>query len=419
MNDRNPVKHTAKLIARWKCTLRSDDFSRSARRQRLKSSLPAISLCDQFSCRSRSRLAPILFAVFLVAVASAACSPGGPLGGGQNAGATPTRLRRATFTPLPGALGTQAAGAGVVRGTLPPGVTVEAVGGSNFSGTPGAVAAAGDTSLLIYATDTPTPSPIPTQEPPTSTPAGLPTQAETQPTPYVVIKPATLNGHRGPGTEYERVGQAKQGQELFVLGRTADGKWLEVCCLANQPVWVLADQVESKGDVELAAILTPAPVPLPTPTRRPVAAAPRTGQSPIATPTPAGTPLPPFDIARGPEFPITRDNGLMTIWVKIYEGPPDNQAPLGGYVLKVKRDGVDISDNEQSFGNDRPFDNTGKFQGNYDYNLKFEVNDASESDYEIYLARPNGFRVSPITKFTTKGTSYRTLVVYMAYWLAR
>ena len=108
----------------------------------------------------------------------------------------------------------------------------------------------------------------------------------------------------------------------------------------------------------------------------------------------------------------------MTIWVKVYEGPADNQMPLGGYVLKVFRDSFDVSDDAQSFG-DRDFDSTGKFQGNYDYNLKFELSDASESDYEIYLARPGGFRVSPITKFTTKGTSYRTLVVYMAYWLAR
>ena len=109
----------------------------------------------------------------------------------------------------------------------------------------------------------------------------------------------------------------------------------------------------------------------------------------------------------------------MDIWVKVYEGPADNQSPLGGYILKVKRDGVDIDrDNVQSFG-DRPFDNTGKQQGNYDYNLKFEINDASESEYEIYLARPGGFRVSPISKFTTKGPSYRNLVVYIAYWLAR
>jgi hypothetical protein len=374
----------------------------------------------------RPRLAPILFVVFLLAAASLACSVGGSLGGGQVAGATPTKPRRATFTPLPGAIGTPSSPTGaLVRGTLPPGVAVKAPGstepaGGGADGTPGSAPIVGDTNLLIYATDTPTPTPSPTLRPPTSTPIEslAPEAAAGQPTPFVVIKPATLTGRRGPGTAYERVGEAKQGQQLFILGRTSDGKWLQVCCLANQPVWVSADQVESKGDVTIAAILTPPPVPLPTPTRRPVAAAPRTGQSPIATPGPVVTPLPPFDIARGPEFPITRDNGVMTIWAKVYEGPSDNQNPLGGYILKVKRDGVDVSDNVRSVG-DAPFNSTGKFQGNYDYNLKFELNDASESDYEIYLARPGGFRVSPITKFTTKGTSYRTLVVYMAYWLAR
>jgi hypothetical protein len=128
--------------------------------------------------------------------------------------------------------------------------------------------------------------------------------------------------------------------------------------------------------------------------------------------------MPPFDVARGPEFPMRRDNGLLTIWVKAYEGPQDNQAPLGGYMLHVTRDGVDVSDKLLSFG-DRPFDNTQARQGGYDYNLKFEMYDASEADWEIYLARPGGFRVSPVTKFTTKGDSYRNLVVYIAYLLAR
>ncbi len=372
--------------------------------------------------RRRLGLAPAIFAVFLLAAASLACSVGGSLGNSR-ATATPTKARRATFTPLPGALDAASTPGIVVRGTLPPGVTGAASGaavlaGTSGPGTPAAVAIAGDTNLLIFATDTPTPTSSPTRRPPTSTPIEAPERPQGEPTPFVVIKAATLNGRRGPGTEYEKVGQAKQGQELFVLGRTADGKWIQVCCLANQPVWVSAEQVESKGRLETAAILTPPPAPLPTPTRRPAAAVPRTGQSPLTPPAPAGTPLPPFDIARGPEYPIRRDNGVMTIWTKVFEGPADNQKPLGDYILKVFRDGVDVSDNVPSFG-DRPFDNTGKFQGNYDYNLKFELNDASESDYEIYLARPGGFRVSPITKFTTKGTSYRTLVIYMAYWLAR
>jgi len=108
----------------------------------------------------------------------------------------------------------------------------------------------------------------------------------------------------------------------------------------------------------------------------------------------------------------------MTIYVKVYEGPPDNQKPLPGYILKVARNGVDVSDNEQSFG-DRDFERTAISEGNLETNLKFEMIRAGEADWEIYLARPGGFRVSPVTQFTTKGDSYRNLVVYIAYWLAR
>ena len=53
------------------------------------------------------------------------------------------------------------------------------------------------------------------------------------------------------------------------------------------------------------------------------------------------------------------------------------------------------------------------------YNLKFEMYNAGEADWVIYLAKPGGFRMSPITEFTTKGDSYRNQVVYIAYRLAR
>lgn len=361
----------------------------------------------------------LLVAVSLLAVILVACTAGtGFVSRGE---ATPTKTRRPTFTPLPGAL--TPPGGLVVRGTLPPGVTVEAAEGVAVAAESGTPRAGGDTSLVLFATETPTPSPTPTARPVTATPIERAvSNPARQPTPYVVVKPANLNGRRGPGAEYDRIGQAKQGQELFVLGRSADNAWLQVCCLANQPVWVAADQVDAKNAVDTAPVLTPPPTAIPVPpTPRPapvVVQQPGIGQSPLPTPGPVGTPLPPFDIARGPEFPIRRDDGRMTIWVKVYEGPADNERPLGGYILKVFRDGVDVSDNLQSFGR-RDFDQTSSFEGGYAYNLKFEKYEASEADWEIYLARPGGFRVSPITKFTTKGDSYRNLVVYIAYLLAR
>lgn len=346
----------------------------------------------------------VLAAAALLLLVGVACSVGEIVTGrAPGPAATATKTPRPTFTPLPGALTPAGAAQAAIRGTLPPGVTAAAPVASAAQ-TPGA--AGGVTHLVIYATNTPlvvataTPSATRTPRPETPRP---------QVTPIAVIQSDTLNGRRGPGTGYERIGQAAKGAELQVLGKTADGTWLQVCCMANQPVWVSAELVEVRHG-EAIVVVTPPPLPAPT-------VAPP--QAPRPTVTPAPTRGLPFDIARGPEFPIKRDNGILTIWVKVYEGPADNQSPLGGYILKVKRDGADVSDNSVSFGNERPFDKTSAREGAYSYNLKFELNDAGEADWEIFLARPGGFPVSPVSKFTTKGDSYRNLVVFIAYFLAR
>ncbi len=355
----------------------------------------------------------LLILTALLAIVSISCALGQALVGLQgNAAATPTKTPRPTFTPLPGVLTPATPNSAAIRGVLPPGVTVQPPQSSALETPAPNTDGTGNTiSLVIYATDTPvaaatseptrTPMSAINSEPTQPTSAGGP-----QPTPYAVVSADTLIGRRGPGTVYERVGQASQGAELLLLGRSPDGVWWQVCCMANQPVWVPAESVETRGAITTIPQVNPPPTPLPTAPPPP---------QPTRTPTP--TPGLPFDIARGPEFPITRDDGILTIWVKVYAGPLDNQTPLGGYILKVFRDGVDVSANTVS--SEGPFDSTGPRQGNYLYNLKFEMYNGSEADWEIYLARPGGFRVSPITKFTTKGSSYRHLVVYMAYWLAR
>jgi hypothetical protein len=374
----------------------------------------------------RGGLLRLLALAALLALVSLSCSVGQTLverTGGLPP--TPTKTPRPTFTPLPAALTPLAAAPGaqaeiIVRGTLPPGVIAQAPTPASGVGEPGATPLPGgsaSTSLVIYATDTPPPSPTPEPFQPTPEPTGdfetnRPTREagpRPQPTPYVVVNSATLNGRRGPATTYERIGQARRGDKLMILARSEDGAWFQVCCMANQPVWVSAELVTEMGAAETVGVATAAPTPFPT---QPIF------QAPQPTPTIAPTPAPPFDIARGPEFPIQRDNGTLTIWSKVYEGPPDNNQPLGGYILKVFRNGVDVSDNKQSF-TDADFETTAASEGALEYNLKFELVNAGEADWEMYLARPGGFRVSPVTQFTTKGDSYRNLVVYIAYWLAR
>jgi hypothetical protein len=259
-------------------------------------------------------------------------------------------------------------------------------------------------AALLSPLATPTPRATATTSAP-ATAAG-PTPSP-RPTPFVIVEAGSVVGRRGPGPAYELIGEARQSQKLMVLGRSPDDNWWLVCCIANQPAWVSADQVSARGPVSIAPTVMAPPTPTPTFTLTPV---------PMPTITP--TPVPPFDIARGLEFPIQRDDGTVVIWVKVYEDAI-NPKPLAGYVLKVFRNGVDVSKPTQSHNRSSGFDNTGDQQGDFDYNLKFEMPGGAEADWEIYLARPDGSRVSPISKFTTMGDSYRNLVVYVAYLLAR
>ncbi len=364
----------------------------------------------------------LLFLVALVLLAlSTACSLGQAVVGSSQAlaAATATKTPQPTFTPLP--LIAPTAAVLPIRGELPPGVTVPA---------PTPTVAISDTfdlslgkiHVVLYATATPGPPPTAgptvlstaTPEPTLDVETNRPTRPagpRPLPTPFIVVHVEVLNGRRGPALTFPQIGQVERGAELMILGKTAVGDWWWVCCMANQPVWVPADAVTANGPLNAIPVLTPAA----TPTTTPV-------PTPVPTPTPRPTPLPPFDIARGPEFPIQVNNNILTIWAKIYEGSGDYEKPLGGYVLKVFRDGVDVSTDRRSMG-DR-FDEIVSVSGTvrtvqYVYNLKFELRDAGEADWEIYLARPGGLRVSPITRFTTKGASNRNLVVFVAYWLAR
>jgi hypothetical protein len=357
--------------------------------------------------RSLVRLRPVWLLLALgglLTAVSLSCSLGEALVG-RSAGPvpTPSRTPRPTFT-LPSSLAANDGTPGpVLLGDLPPGVTPFVPGQAVEPD-------AGSTALVLIATPTGSPT-----APPSATP--MPTASATptvgpsstpQPTPFVVVMAPQVEGRRGPAPSFELLGEVRQGQQFMVLARTPDKAWWQICCVANQPVWIRSDQVNPQGPFE-AAPAVPVP-PTPTATVMP---------TPSETLTPSPTPAPPFDLARGPEFPLQRDDGTVVIWVKVYQGPTDNEKPLAGYVLKVLRNGVDVSLPVESHAKVSGFDNTMPEQGGYEYNLKFEMPHGSEADWQIYLARPDGSRVSPISKFTTMGDSYRNLVVYVAYWLAR
>jgi hypothetical protein len=80
-----------------------------------------------------------------------------------------------------------------------------------------------------------------------------------------------VNLREGPGTGYEIVHQAAEGEQLTPIGRTQDNTWYKATYQGNT-IWVAASVVELTGDPEDIPIIeaeiveaTPTPEPTPTP----------------------------------------------------------------------------------------------------------------------------------------------------------
>ena len=202
----------------------------------------------------RNPIWPILMLIVLLSGVGLACSLGSLVAGRGETEPTPTRSLRPTFTPFPGQPTRPPAEGEIIRGGLAPGVTAVAP-------TPASTQVRGSTAVILFATSSPTPAPtgLPTRTPrPTASNTPAPTVPPTA-TPFVAVNGATINGRRGPGTGFELIGQAKQGQQLMILGKSADGGWWLVCCISNQPAWVAADGVSPNGAVDFVPVATAAP----------------------------------------------------------------------------------------------------------------------------------------------------------------
>jgi serine/threonine-protein kinase len=127
--------------------------------------------------------------------------------------------------------------------------------------------------LAPTATPTTVPTKTPTSVPPTSTPLP-PTPTDTPtlvpptetptPKPAAVVQAEALNVRGGPGTEYDVVGQVKQGDQLEIVTRTEGGDWLQVRLTDGKEGWVSVQLVEVGGEVTgipVAAVIPPTPTP--------------------------------------------------------------------------------------------------------------------------------------------------------------
>jgi len=128
-------------------------------------------------------------------------------------------------------------------------------------------------SVPVSPTRTPTSAPAHTAIS-TATPTSILTSAATPtpiPQPEAIVATEALNVRSGPGVNYDKLRQVKEGEKLKIIGRTEASDWLKIVTSDGQEGWVAAKFVTvntNLGRVVVAqAPPTPTPVPAtPTPT---------------------------------------------------------------------------------------------------------------------------------------------------------
>jgi hypothetical protein len=125
------------------------------------------------------------------------------------------------------------------------------------------------------------------QPPAEQPPAPEPTPTETPVLAAEVIINANMNVRGGPGTNYNIVGAASQGQRFPVTGRNNDSSWWQIN-FNGQAGWVFSQLVTAQNTQAVAiAANIPAPPPPPPPTATPLPPPPQEAPPPQAPPPPA------------------------------------------------------------------------------------------------------------------------------------
>lgn len=286
---------------------------------------------------------------------------------------TPTKTRMPTFTPVEG---TDAAPALAVAATPTPAPTATAL-----PATPAPTAAAA------------APTAAPTATPP--------------PAARLTVSSATANLRRGPGTNYDTIGAARQGEAFEVTGKNAAGDWWQISANGG-PAWVAASvvSVENPQLVALAQNI-PAPpvvvVPPPPPTHAPAPAAapPPAAADPCANIGGDGCK---WKVVGGPQ---TAENGGQELKLQllfIHSGIAGGQ-PQGSYFVVLIKDGqqLPVPDGVRSMA---LVSNEGSL-GRYNYELSIGVDKLPghtvAGNYTLWVLDGNGERDSHNLNFSISG----------------
>jgi len=227
---------------------------------------------------------------------------------------------------------------------------------------------------------------------PTATPGSPATS-----TPQVVINEASVNLRRGPGTFYATVGQATRGQTFDMVARTEDYQWWQICCVNNERVWVSDQVVYVYGAINTLEAV-PNPLLLAQAPNQESAAP--TLPAPTIAPTLVPGPTPnvlDFDLIAQEQF---EESITPRIYLYVYAGAEG----LGGYSLRVKKDGAELPVSGASFGGQPGMTWPLPIPRQRFYNMKLEYKGVPiAGEWEIQLVDFAGKIVGPPAIFNLSG----------------
>ncbi len=261
------------------------------------------------------------------------------------------------------------------------------------------------------AVDTPLPTELPAAEP-------APTAAPTAAPPRLVVSSPLVNVRAGPGTEFPVVTTIERGQEFDIVGKNAAGDWWRFCCVNEEPAWVIDELVEADGAVDTVPVsdavaqVPPTATPAQVATPQPAAPQPAAPQPEVpAEPAPTEPPPAPafgFELQNAEQFP---ENKLVRVFLYVF----DSEQALGGYSVRVTKDGAELPVSATSVGGQPSLswpiaDARQRFQ-----NMKVEFPGVqAPGTWVVQLVDGGGNLVGPPATFTLEGND-TTQELYVRY----
>ncbi len=105
----------------------------------------------------------------------------------------------------------------------------------------------------------------------TATPIPLPSVTLPPGAPWAAITAGVLNVRRGPGTNYLVIGQLQQNDVVEIVGKNADGSWLQIVYPTGTigRGWMSASYAQVSGSIASVPVVEAPPPPTPTPASSP------------------------------------------------------------------------------------------------------------------------------------------------------